>query len=194
MKIRAYSAALLHFTAYAIYLYQVGHSISDPNAASWTVWAFLSALNAFSFWKTSRSAEASAQFFTGAVMCIVVYAFSVATGSFKPISNLEVGILISCLLACLAWYLTESPALASLMAGTILAVSFYPTIMGVAANPAAESPLPWFLWTAAFSVTLYNAWKLRRMPGREMAWTPVVLYVPLIGIVAHAAVGSLALI
>lgn len=194
MKIRAYAAALLHFTAYLIYLYQVSRSLSEPNAASWSVWAFLSALNALAFWKTARSATAAAQFFTGAAMCLAVYGFSLMTGSFKPITPFEIGILVTCIIACAAWYLTKNPALASLLVGTALAVSFQPTIMGVAADPAKESPLPWFIWTAAFCITFYNAWTLKNVPGRETSWTPVLLYVPMVGILGHAFVGILAVL
>ena len=65
-------AAVFHGMAYAIYLHQVFSGGSIPNPASWTIWAFLSTLNAVTFWKGSRDGLATAQFFTGSVACFAV--------------------------------------------------------------------------------------------------------------------------
>lgn len=63
-------AAVFHGIAYAIYLTQVYGGGSIPNPASWTIWAFLSTLNAITFYKGSRDGLATAHFSRGQLLVL----------------------------------------------------------------------------------------------------------------------------
>ena len=94
-------AAVFHGVAYAIYLNQVYGGGSIPNPASWTIWAFLSILNALTFWKGTRDPLATAQFFTGSVACFVVWVFALSAGKFAPLDAMAWVVLLLCILSCL---------------------------------------------------------------------------------------------
>jgi hypothetical protein len=177
-------AAVIHVTAYAIYLRQIFGGGSIPNPASWTIWAGLSILNALTFWKGSRDALATAQFFTGSVACFIVWAFALGAGKFAPLDAMAWTVLVLCIAACAVWYLTNA-VYASIAVGVILLVSSVPTIAGVWRNGSIEQPLPWYMWTAAFAITAVNVfWRTDRTKPR---WW-FLMVVPITGIVIHGVV------
>ncbi len=178
-------AAVIHGTAYAIYLHQVYGGGSIPNPASWTIWAFLSTLNALTFWKGSKDGLATAQFFTGSVACFVVWAYALGAGRFAPLDAMAWTVLVLSLAACLVWYVTRSAIYANLVMGGILLVSSIPTIAGVWHNSNVERSLPWYLWTSAFVITSINVF--RRTDRTKPQWW-FLMVVPIIGIIIHGAV------
>ena len=184
-------AAVLHGTAYTIYLTQIYSGESVPNSASWSVWAFLSVLNAFSFARASGNWLKGLQFFTGAVMCLVVFAYSLWAGHFAPLTGLGYAVLILSLIACLIWRMTRA-AYASVAVAVILLISSVPTVTGVWQNASVEHQLPWWLWTTAFCLTFANVlrdWdQIRKKESHP--WT--VATVPVSGIVLHSVVALLA--
>jgi hypothetical protein len=184
-------AAVLHGTAYTIYLTQVYFGESVPNPASWSVWAFLSVLNAFSFARASGNWLKALQFFTGAVMCLVVFAYSLWAGHFAPLTGLGYTVLVLSLIACLIWCMTRA-SYASVAIAAIFLISSVPTVMGVWQNTNTEHQLPWWLWTTAFCLTFANVlrdWgQIRKREPHP--WT--VTAVPVSGIILHCVVALLA--
>lgn len=184
-------AAVLHGIAYIIYLSQIHSGGSVPNPASWSVWAFSSTLNAFAYASARKDWTKSLQFFTGAVMCLVVFGYSLGAGRFSPLDPLGYWIAGLCIVACVVWKLTRA-SYASVMMGGILLISGYPTVLGVWRNPAMERPLPWLLWTVAFACTLATVQidreKIRLTEPR--VW--MVAVVPIGGILLHGVVAFLA--
>ena len=178
-------AAVFHGVAYAIYLHQVFGGGSIPNPASWTIWAFLSILNAITFWKGSRDGLATAQFFTGSVACFVVWVFALGAGKFAPLDTMAWAVLVLSLLACAVWYFTRSAIYANLVVGGILLISSVPTIAGVWHNSNVEQSLPWWLWTTAFVITSVNVY--RRTDRTKSRWW-FLMVVPIFGIAIHGAV------
>lgn len=177
-------AAGLHAAGYTIYLVQVYGGGSVPNPSSWSVWAFLTILNALSFWRASKDALATTQFFTGSVMCFMVWMYSLFGGRFSPLDRTGEVVLISCIIACLIWWATQKAIYANLVVAGILLFSSLPTIQGVWQNSGVERALPWYLWTAAFVVTAVNV--ARRHRGKPRWWLLMVL--PITGIVIHGVV------
>jgi hypothetical protein len=183
-------AAILSGIAYAIYLPLVYDGGSVPNPASWTVWAFLATLNAISFWKSSQSKLATAQFFTGSVGCLAVWIFALAKGKFTPLDPMAWIILGLCLAACLVWWITREATYASIIVGITLTISFIPTISGVWRNGHLENTLPWYLWTAGFILTtIYVA---RKKEGRNKPGWRLLFVVPVVCVVCHSIVAFLA--
>lgn len=179
------SAAVLHATAYAVYFVQVCGGTSVPNPASWTIWAFLSALNAITFWKGSKDALATSQFFVGMVANFSVWAYALWAGKFAPLDAISWTILVLCLIACLVWYTTRNAVYANVVVGGILLLSSIPTIIGVWQNSALERALPWYLWASAFAITSVNV--PRRTDRTKPRWW-LLMVVPIVGIIIHGAV------
>lgn len=75
-------AALFSVLAYAWYAFAIFGAGVVPNPASWTV-AFLASLNAISFWRGSRDALATAQFFAGSFGCFAIWVFPWFPGTLK---------------------------------------------------------------------------------------------------------------
>lgn len=180
------SAALLQGLAFIVYLRQVRFGSSVPNPASWTVWAFLATLNALTFWKASGDALATMQFFTGGVMCIAVFVYSLYAGKFAKLDTQAKVVLGIGLVACLVWWVLQDASYANIIVAFGFAVSSYPTIRGVWQNPQNEKSLPWFMWTVAFTLTLANV--VTRWKGQYIS-----LIMPIECIVIHGVVTFLVL-
>lgn len=181
-------AAILHGMASAIYVLKVHGGEAVPNPTSWTIWALLSALNALTFWRASKDALATTQFFTGTAMCLIVWGHAMATGKFSRPAIWEVVVLVACFGTCLVWWLTRNATYTNLTVGGILLVSSLPTIFGVwRKDSVPEDIVPWILWTAAFATTTLNV-VLRRDRKKNRWW--LLLAVPIVGILVHAAVAA----
>jgi hypothetical protein len=154
------------------------------------VWAILAALNAVTFWKGSKSALATAQFFTGSVASATVWLYSLVEGRFSPLDDMGWIVLIMCLIAIVVWKATGKATYANLIVGVILIVSFIPTLDGVWNDPSKEQELPWVLWTFAFVATTINGFR-RRNEEHEVDWR-LMLFVPVTMLFAHGAVAVLA--
>lgn len=184
-------AAVLHVLGYPIYLYQVYGGTSVPNPASWTIWALLAVLNALTFWRGSKDALVTLQFFSGSVASFSVWVYALSLGRFSPLGSTGWGVLVLCLLACVVWRATNA-LYANLVVAGILALSSLPTIEGVLRNGNVERALPWYFWTSASAITCINVFR-RRHEGekRGIRWqfllvTPTVLVI-IHGIVALTA-------
>jgi hypothetical protein len=179
-------ATVLSGLAYVSYLLQVYSGTSVPNPASWTVWAFLATLNAFSYWKASGDALASSQFFLGSGLCISVFGYSLVGGKFSKLGESEIVVLVFCLVITIVWLATESASYANFLVAVVTLYSAYPTIVGVKNSPSIEAPLPWIIWTIAFTVTTINV--ARRYNGRRISFL-----MPIVCVLIHGAVAGLAL-
>jgi hypothetical protein len=179
-------ASILYIAGYAAYIFQIHTGGSVPNPASWSVWVILSALNAVTFWKGVKNAPAAAQFFAGAAANLTVFAYALLAGHFSPLDGMGKAVLILCLLVPLVWKITGKATYGNLAMGIIFAISFIPTIQGVLENPKLEQALPWYLWTAAFFITILNGVR-RRKEEHEVDWR-LMLFVPAVMFFAHGAV------
>lgn len=149
-------SAAVHGLAYVIYLVQVSRGGSVPNPSSWTVWAFMATLNALTFWQGTKNRLATAQFFTGAVWCLVVWAYALMAGRFAALNVVAWVVLAMCLAASLYWFVKRNAVNANLVVVAATALSFIPTYGDVLRNRHCEQPLPWCLWTLAFAMTAAN--------------------------------------
>lgn len=182
-------AALLHVTGYIFYAGQVLNSSSDPNPASWTIWAILATINALSYRKGVNSYIKAAQSFAGAFSAVVIWSISMYKGAFTSIGWLEYLVITFCFMAMLVWKQTGKATYANITIGIVLIISFIPTINGVL-NGVSEQALPWFVWTAAYVVSITMVYKYRHEP-HEISWKHM-MFVPVSMLVMHGLVGVLA--
>lgn len=177
------TAALLHGVAYVLYNVQAKLGKSSPNAASWSVWAFLATLNALSYREMSGDVVAALQFFTGSVACILTFLYVLTIGKFSRLKPKEWGLFALGLLATVVWWKFRSATGANMIVLVAFLISFIPTFEGVWRDPFKETPRSWTLWTLAFLVTTTNV-VLR--DGK-----PIALLTPIVLLIAH---GSIALL
>ena len=169
------TAALLHGVAYVLYNVQTKMGKSSPNAASWSVWAFLATLNALSYREMSGDVVVALQFFTGSVACILTFLYVLTIGKFSKLKPKEWGLFALGLLATLVWWKFRSATGANMIVLVTFLISFIPTFEGVWRDPFKETPRSWMLWTLAFLVTTTNV-VLR--DGKLVALiTPIVLLI-----------------
>ena len=167
--------ALLHGVAYALYNVQAKLGQSHPNAASWSVWVFLAALNALSYRAMSGDVVMALQFMTGSVACILTFLYVLTIGKFSKLKPKEWGLFALGLLATLVWWKFRSATGANMIVLVTFLISFIPTFEGVWRDPFRETPRSWMLWTLAFLVTTTNV-VLR--DGKLVALiTPIVLLI-----------------
>lgn len=153
------TAAVLHGIAYYLYNRQAKLGQSGPIVASWGVWVFMATLNAFSFRAMSGDWVATLQFFTGSVACTITFFYVLAIGRFSWPKPKEWGSLGIGLAAVVVWQLVGNSAgatFANMLGLLAFVVSFKPTFDGVRRDPNIEKPLPWAMWTMAFTITLTN--------------------------------------
>jgi hypothetical protein len=179
------SAVVLDAAAYALYLFQISAGGSTPNPASWTVWFFLATLSAITFWKGSKDAVGSAQFFVSALGCCVIWGFAWYRGKFTPLDPMGWAILVFCVATCVFWRIKKNAMYANLIVASALLLSSCPTIVGAWQRKGIEGPLAWYVWTAAFLVTSVNVF---RRADRSKARWGLVMVTPILGIVIHGTV------
>jgi len=180
-------AAAIHLSAYVVYARQAGRGETRLNTATWILWVFLSALNAASYLMMTGDPAKSAVSLGGATACTITLAYALAKGRASPIAPADGAALAAGLLAAAAWWLWRSATYANLILQIGFIISMVPTYRGLFRDPAAEKPLPWLMWGAAYAVTLVVV--LLRWQGH----TPDLAY-PGINLVTHSGVGVAAML
>lgn len=179
------TAAVLHGAANLLYARQTRDGTSQPNIASWAVWAFLAILNALSYWAMCGSILLAAQYLTGAVACLIVFSYALCTGKLSKPGWVEVTVLVLGTAAVLIWWINWSAADADWLVFLAFLISFVPTYVGVIRDPHKEAPLAWLVWTAACALTVANV--IEQGKGGTQA-----IVVPAEMLVLHVGVACLA--
>lgn len=179
-------AALLLLVAYAIYFRKTSRGDAQPNAASWSLWVFLVALNTVSYGLMTGDSVKAYLSFAGSIAAIAVFVNALVRGRFKRLNKWDIAALTIGFIASFMWWWFRSALYGNLILQLALFISFIPTVSSVLEDPRREPPLPWFLWGVAFAVVFIVV--LLRWRGQ-----PQDLVNPIYGIVCHTLVGILAL-
>lgn len=173
------TAALISFTGFITYNVQTKLGESEPNPASWFLWAFLATMNALSF-SAMNDVVSALQFFAGSVGCIVTFFYVLIIGKFSWPTRNEWGMLVVGFVAILVWREYTATSANMILAGVFL-WSFEPTIRGVWRNPYKEKMPAWIMWTIAFTITSVNTYLYKGGATLSMV-------VPVLATVCHGAV------
>ena len=176
-------AAILYLAAVVLYNIQILNGKSKPNAISWGIWALLAIVNAFSYGAMIDNWVAALQFFAGTIACIITFIVGLLKKSYEKPTNWQWAIAAICLVAIFVWILFRSATGANMVVLVAFVFSFIPTLTGVFNDPRKERSLPWAVWTAAFTVTLFNIILL------DKEW--MAYLIPGGGLLGHALVGLL---
>jgi len=176
------SAALLHISGFVLYNVQTKLGKSDPNPASWFLWAFFATLNALSF-RAMNDTIAALQFFAGSVGCTATFLYVLVIGRFKWPTRREWVVLAVGLVSIFVWYQFTATVANMILAG-ILLWSFEPTLRGVWENPMKEKATAWYLWAIAFLITAVNTYTYKG------GWT-LSMVLPVLGFLCHVVIPPL---
>lgn len=143
-------AVLLQIGGFVLYGLHVFSSTTVPNAASWFLWSYLSALNAFAYYQDSgKDLSKSGVAIINALAMTGTFIFSIYFGGMSLPPAHDYKIIATGLLASLGWY-RYSAGVAQVMLQIAFTVAFFPTYLDLWDNPHLEQPLPWFLWETSF--------------------------------------------
>lgn len=177
-------AGLMHVVAFGFYNKQILRGTSVPNAATWTLWAFLTILNASSYAAMSGDMAKSILPIASSLACVLTFLFSLHKGKLSQIDAWDRIALVIGVVSGLIWWWYHSATYANLVLQLSIAISFVPTYRGVWKNPAVERAFPWCLWSSAYALSVVVI--ALRWEGQYQD-----LVYPINGLLLHAVVGLL---
>lgn len=177
-------AGMLHVLAFGIYNKKMFEGRSQPNTATWSLWAVLTALNMASYYVASGDWVMSLLPSLSSVACILTFCFAVWKRKLKGIDVWDCMALVIGLISALVWWLYQSAAYASLVMQAAIFVSFIPTYRDVWKDAKKETPLPWCIWSIAYVVGIVVV--MIRWKGRV-----IDLVYPVNCLFLHAGIASI---
>ena len=146
------AAGVLQLVAFGIYNKQIFQGTSVPNTATWTLWVFLTVLNASSYAAMTADLAKYILPVASALATIGTFGYSLFAGKFKRMDFWDWLVLAIGAMAGVVWWWYQSATYANLIVVAAVAVSFIPLYRGVWKNPAIEKSLPWYIWTTAYAL------------------------------------------
>ncbi len=134
-------AGMIQVASFIIYI----RGSSKPNTATWTILAFLTVLNAFSYkvmtddWIKSIPAVASS------ITTVGTFLFCLLKGKFSKIDSWDKVTLVIGMISVFVWWRYHSAVYANIILQISTAISFFPTYKGVWKDPVIEKAFPWIL-------------------------------------------------
>lgn len=179
-------ATLMHIAAFLWYNQKILQGKAHPNTATWAIWAAESSLNFGSYLVMSDDWVKSLLPAASSLLCIATFGVAIRVGKFSHIDHCDLAALGIGLIAVLAWWWFRSAAYANLIMQASIGVGFWPTYRSVWKKPANETPFPWLLWGAAYTVGTVMV--VQRWRGQ---WLDLTFYV--VSVFLHLGIGILAL-
>jgi hypothetical protein len=146
------AAGVLQLVAFGLYNKQVFQGTSTPNTATWTLWAFLTVLNASSYAAMTADLAKSILPIASALAGLGTFSYALFAGKFRRIDPWDWLVLSIGIVSGLVWWWYQSATYANLIVVGAVVVSFVPLYRGLLKNPALEKALPWYVWTTAYVV------------------------------------------
>jgi len=180
------AAGILQLATYGLYSWHVSKGKSQPNATTWTVWAFLSVMSASSYTVMTDDFAKYFLLVVSGVANVATFFYALVAGKFMRIQRWDWLVLCLGILSGLVWWEYQSAAYANFIVVVADALAFFPMYRGLWSNPSLEYPLPWFLWTLAYALTVLVI-ALRWNGHYQDLVSPICM------VFLHLAVGLLAL-
>lgn len=162
-----------------------GRAFPAPSRTTWTMWAVLSVMYAWSYGVMSHDWWKSLQPYGGVFAnigtCVIVW----RSGGTRDFNRRNWVIISVSIFAILAWWLTRNATWGNSLLFLAIAISLIPTIRNVARNPRAEKPLPWLMFALSYLVQT-SVVILRYEQSQDLG-------APIGGAILHLLVGLLAL-
>jgi SET domain len=192
-------AAALQLVAYLVYLGLYLKGKIEPNAVSWYMFAYGTALMVFLESRNDARWSVLALPIVCALMSVVVAtiafhkrAVHVVDRSEKITFGLDVCLTILYVVTAVLISGHSKYAVAFLVAGNITTfTSFAPLVRSTLREPGREQPLPWLLWTAAYALLLIATVQSEGLRSPELLLYPAIC-VGLHGIIAWSSRSTIA--
>jgi hypothetical protein len=178
-------SGMTHLVAFAIYNKQMLKGTSRPNTATWTLWVFLTILNASSYTVMTGDFVKGILPTAGALACIFTFLFSLFKGKLSRLDFYDKLALIIGMISGFIWWYYKSATYANLILQISFIISFVPTYRGVWDDPKKEHALPWYVWSVAYFIMTLNVF-LFSWRGQYQD-----LVYPILALLTHAPVGLL---
>ncbi len=178
------AAAVVHGTAFCLYVRQMKTNLSHPNIATFGISMFLMLLNALTFREVSHGWVATLQLFTGFGGCALILAYAMVRGKFSKPGPAEAWAFVLGVAASILWYRYRQATGANMIVLAALTIALSPTWLATYRNPFVDIPRSWFLWSTAYGITAINV-----LISPDSGW--IALVNPIVSVIAHGLVGIL---
>jgi SET domain len=188
-------AALLQLCGYIFYIRQFLQTSIRPNAASWFMFSYGTALLVALEWANAASWAVLALPATCAAMSVIVALLCLRKDATDPVERSEkivfaadifLTIIFSAMMTGIAFQ--SLPPVAFLLVGNVTTfTAFLPIIASTWRSPGREQPGPWMVWAFAY-ISLFAAtlWS-------DRGANPALLIYPTLSALLHAAIAVLVL-
>ncbi len=177
----AIASGLVLMIAYVVYNWGMFAGRTNPNVATWSVWAAIVVLGTSSYTVASGDVWMAVIALANSIFCIATFVVVAVRGRFKGVDRADLTALGLGILAAVSWAVFRSAASANLIVQAAIIIGFVPTWRGLWRGLVVERPLPWWLWSAAYVLALVVV--IMRWNGE---WVPLVY--PINCIWLHASV------
>lgn len=169
-------ASLTHLVAYTFYNYAALKGVSEPNLVPWAIWGLMAVLNTFTYRLQTGDKIKAMLPLAGSVAAIATFGVAlVMGGTFREIGTTNTIALVIGIIAVLVWKF-GSPKHANYCVLVAVTAGFIPFFKILWVNPAAESTLPWILWSLSTSMNVVVV-RMRYKGERSDFVMPVVMMV-----------------
>ncbi len=141
--------AVTQIAGYYYYYLSVKNGVR-PNTTMWSIWAFGSLLNFFSYAQLSGDFVKDILPLACSLACIALYIHMLSRGKFQKLTLSDWAIVSADMIAVIIWLVTDSALVANIafQVGTI--ISFIPVYREIYDNQENETQLPWLVWSTAY--------------------------------------------
>jgi uncharacterized membrane protein YqaE (UPF0057 family) len=140
----------IYLLAFAYYIREMLVGKAIPNAATWSLWAFLAIVNVATYHVMTGNLVLSVQSYGAGLMNVGTFLLALKRGKFAPLGKLDKVILAIGLAAVAVWIVGGSATWANMLLQVCIFISIIPTWVSVGKNPGSESPWPWLMLSLSY--------------------------------------------
>jgi hypothetical protein len=127
---------------------------TNPNIASWSIWAFGSIVNLLTYASMSNDLVKDILPAVCSLACLVIYISYLRQGKFEVPRFIDILIFSTDIMATIVWLTTSSPLVGNMACQASLILSFIPIIRETIKDSKKERPLPWIIWSMAYGLDI----------------------------------------
>ena len=142
-------ATVLSIAAFIIYNWRIFSGQSHANFVSWSIWAFITALNFTSYKSVSGSWIKAMLPTVDSGLCILTAIILLCLGRIGELNVTDKVCLALGIATIILWRATRSAHLAQVLVQIALVIGFIPMYHGMTIKNT-EPWLPWLMWTGTF--------------------------------------------
>lgn len=173
---------LIHILGSLFYLKRVLSNINKPNATTWVLWTLISATNSLTYLIMTGDWVKSLLPIASFLATAIILLLASLKGKLSKLQTIDTLALIIGLIAMLIWWQFKSATYANLIIQLTVIISIIPTFVGTLKHNVVETPLPWFLWSMAYSLSIIVIILRWQHQLQDLAY-------PLVSLILHCGVG-----